>query len=77
MVTEVLMIYQCGEEGLNWFVVYLDVDADFTVLLWLRPGDWGWTYYFHEVDEMWREGFDTLERAINAALQEIDSYFDF
>ncbi|MUH00610.1 hypothetical protein F7734_53420 [Scytonema sp. UIC 10036] len=71
------MIYQCGEEGLTWFTVYLEVDEDFTVVLWFRPiNGWNWTYYFQEVDEMWRGGFDTLDKAINAALQEIDTYFD-
>jgi hypothetical protein len=67
---------KCGEEGLTWFTVRLYVNEDFTVVLWWRPDGWDWTYYFEDVDEMWREGFNTLDEAIDDALKKIDTYFN-
>lgn len=65
------MIYQSGSEGLTWFTVFVDTE-ELTIVLWFRPNGWGWSYYFEEIDEMWREGFDSLDKAINVAVAEID-----
>ncbi len=72
------MIYQSGEEGLTWFTVFVEVE-EITIVLWLRscglsddPVEACWSYYFEEIDEMWRVGFDSLDKAINVAVAEID-----